>query len=53
MPHGLERATIRNAAWRLLPILFPLSLIDRVNLGFAALTIDRDLASQTSNLETV
>jgi hypothetical protein len=38
---AIERATIRMVAWRLLPLVFLLyllSLIDGVNLGFAALT---------------
>jgi ACS family tartrate transporter-like MFS transporter len=42
----IERATIRTVAWRLLPLVFLLyllSLIDRVNLGFAALTMNNDL----------
>jgi ACS family tartrate transporter-like MFS transporter len=46
MPNDLERATIRAVAWRLLPLVFLLyllSLIDRVNLGFAALTMNKDL----------
>lgn len=47
MAHELEGATIRTVAWRLLPLVFLLylvSLIDRVNLGFAALTMNKDLA---------
>jgi MFS transporter, ACS family, tartrate transporter len=46
MPDDLERATIRKVAWRLLPLVFLLylfSLVDRVNLGFAALTMNKDL----------
>jgi ACS family tartrate transporter-like MFS transporter len=42
----IERATVRAVAWRLLPLVFALyliSLIDRVNLGFAALTMNKDL----------
>jgi len=42
----IERTTIRAVAWRLLPLVFGLylvSLIDRVNLGFAALTMNKDL----------
>jgi MFS transporter, ACS family, tartrate transporter len=42
----IERATIRTVAWRLLPLVFLLylfSLVDRVNLGFAALTMNKDL----------
>jgi len=46
VPNELERATIRAVAWRLLPLVFLLyllSLIDRVNVGFAALTMNKDL----------
>ena len=46
MAEDIERATIRTVAWRLLPLVFLLyllSLIDRVNLGFAALTMNKDL----------
>jgi ACS family tartrate transporter-like MFS transporter len=46
MPDDLESVTIRTVAWRLLPLVFLLyllSLIDRVNLGFAALTMNKDL----------
>ncbi len=41
-----EQATIRKVAWRLLPFLFLMfiwCLIDRVNLAFAALTMNADL----------
>jgi MFS transporter, ACS family, tartrate transporter len=43
---AIERATIRMVAWRLLPLVFLLylfSLIDRVNLGFAALIMNKEL----------
>jgi ACS family tartrate transporter-like MFS transporter len=46
MADDIERATIRLVARRLLPLVFLLyllSLIDRVNLGFAALTMNQDL----------
>ena len=46
MPESIERATIRTVAWRLLPLVFLLyllSLVDRVNLGFAALTMNQQL----------
>jgi ACS family tartrate transporter-like MFS transporter len=42
----IERATIHAVAWRLLPLVFLLyllSLVDRVNIGFAALTMNKDL----------
>jgi ACS family tartrate transporter-like MFS transporter len=46
VPESIERATIRTVAWRLLPLVFLLyllSLVDRVNLGFAALTMNQQL----------
>jgi ACS family tartrate transporter-like MFS transporter len=46
VPESIERATIRTVAWRLLPLVFLLyllSLIDRVNVGFAALTMNQQL----------
>ena len=42
----IERTTIRKVAKRLLPFIFLLyivCLIDRVNLSFAALTMNRDV----------
>src|SRR5215469_341284 len=42
-----EAATTRKIQFRLLPFLFALyvvAFIDRINLGFAALTMNRDLA---------
>ncbi len=44
---GFEAATIRKLRVRLLPLLFTLfvlAFLDRVNLGFAALTMNRELA---------
>ena len=46
MADTIERETIRAVARRLLPLVFLLyllSLIDRVNLGFAALTMNKEL----------
>jgi sugar phosphate permease len=43
----VEAATIRKLRVRLLPflfILFAIAFIDRTNLGFAALTMNRELA---------
>src|SRR5216683_376155 len=43
----IETATIRKLRMRLLPFLFALyvvAFIDRINLGFAALTMNRELA---------
>jgi hypothetical protein len=44
---SMETATIRKLRVRLLPflsVLFALAFIDRINLGFAALTMNRELA---------
>ncbi len=46
MPDEIEARTIRKVAWRLLPFIFLLyfwCLIDRVNLSYAALTMNKDL----------
>lgn len=43
---GLERSTIRAISWRLIPFLvlaYFFSYLDRVNLGFAALTMNAEL----------
>ena len=43
----IEQATVRKLQFRLLPLLFLLfviAFIDRINLGFAALTMNRELA---------
>src|SRR6202158_3853121 len=42
----IETSTIRAISWRLIPFLVPayfFSYLDRVNLGFAALTMDAEL----------
>ena len=42
----LETSTIRAISWRLIPFLalaYFLSYLDRVNLGFAALTMNKEL----------
>ena len=44
---AIERRTIRKLRLRLLPFLFLLyviSFVDRINIGFAALTMNKDLA---------
>lgn len=46
MPTDLERSTLRRVAWRLVPficLLYLLNIIDRVNLGFARLQMQSDL----------
>src|ERR1700744_3186757 len=43
----LETSTIRAISWRLIPFLvlaYFLSYLDRVNLGFAALTMNKELS---------
>jgi D-galactonate transporter len=43
---ALERSTLSKVGWRLLPfllLLYIVSWIDRVNIGFAALQMNRDL----------
>jgi len=43
---SIEARTIRKVRWRLLPLLFLLyvvAYIDRINIGFAALTMNREL----------
>jgi sugar phosphate permease len=42
----LESATMRKVAWRLVPFLcliYVVAFIDRINIGFAALTMSKDL----------
>jgi ACS family tartrate transporter-like MFS transporter len=46
-PHGLERQTMDKVTWRLVPFLFVcyfIAYVDRVNVGFANVTMSRDLA---------
>ncbi len=46
MDSSLEQATMRRVAWRLIPficLLYFIAFIDRVNIGFAALTMNKDL----------
>src|SRR5258707_12797038 len=45
-PTELETLTLRAISWRLIPFLvlaYFLSYLDRVNLGFAALTMNKEL----------
>ncbi|WJR80903.1 MFS transporter [Bradyrhizobium sp. NP1] len=47
MDKTLERQTVSKIGWRLLPIIilmYFLSYLDRVNVSFAALTMNKDLA---------
>ena len=46
MPDPIVRSALRKARWRLIPFLFLLYVVaylDRVNVGFAALDMNRDL----------
>lgn len=43
---ALERSTVRKVAWRLLPLIalgYGIAFIDRVNISFASLQMNRDL----------
>lgn len=43
---ALERATMRRVAWRLIPflcLLYVVAYIDRINIGFAALTMSAEI----------
>ncbi len=45
-PDTLERLTIRRLTWRIVPLLmlaYVVAYLDRVNIGFAALTMNADL----------
>lgn len=47
----LESAIVRKAAWRILPIImicYFAAFLDRVNIGFAALTMNKDLGLTAS-----
>ncbi len=51
MVDALERTTIRKVYWRLLPIallIYFLCYIDRINVGFAALTMNKELGLDAS-----
>jgi len=51
MERSLEQATMRRVAWRLIPficLLYFIAFIDRVNIGFAALTMNKDLGFTAS-----
>jgi ACS family tartrate transporter-like MFS transporter len=46
MPAAVERSTLRKIYWRLLPLAiltYFLCYLDRINVGFAALTMNKDL----------
>ena len=51
MDGSLEQATMRKVAWRLVPficLLYFIAFIDRVNIGFASLTMNKDLGFSSS-----
>ena len=46
MTSDLERRTLRKISWRIVPfimLLYFIAYIDRVNISFAALTMNKDL----------
>lgn len=46
MTHNLERTTLRAVAWRIVPfvcLLYVLNILDRANVGFARLAMQDDL----------
>lgn len=51
VPSDAERSACRKAAWRLVPLLalaYFVNYLDRTNVGFAALTMNRDLGLSAS-----
>ena len=46
MEGSIEQVTMRRVAWRLVPflcVLYTIAFVDRINVGFASLTMSRDL----------
>ena len=46
MNHELEQSTLRTVAWRIVPficLLYVLNILDRANVGFARLAMQDDL----------
>jgi MFS transporter, ACS family, tartrate transporter len=46
-PSAIEADTIRKLRWRIIPfvfVLFVIAFVDRINVGFAALTMNKELA---------
>lgn len=53
MDNELEKRTLRRITWRIVPfivLLYFIAYIDRVNIGFAALTMKKDLGFSASAL---
>ena len=51
MPAGMEAQVMRKVAWRIIPfvmLLYFIAYIDRVNIGFSALTMNADLGLSPS-----
>ena len=51
MEISLEKRTIRRITWRIVPfimLLYFIAYIDRVNMGFASLTMNKDLGLTAS-----
>lgn len=51
MGDAIEARTIRRISWRIVPfimLLYFIAFIDRVNIGFAALTMNKDLGFSSS-----
>ncbi|MGY4232942.1 ACS family tartrate transporter-like MFS transporter [Bradyrhizobium sp. USDA 4449] len=51
MTSSLERQVLRKISWRIVPfimLLYFISFIDRVNIGFASLTMNKDLGFSSS-----
>ncbi|WP_313549800.1 MFS transporter [Pseudomonas sp.] len=51
IPLSLEQTTIRKVGWRLIPFLifcYFIAYVDRVNIGFAALTMNKDIGLTAS-----
>jgi ACS family tartrate transporter-like MFS transporter len=53
MDMDIEKRTLRKITWRIVPfimILYLIAYIDRVNIGFAAITMKEDLGFTASIL---
>jgi len=51
MQSDIEKQTIRSVSWRIIPfimLLYFIAYLDRVNIGFAALTMNKDLGFTAS-----
>ena len=54
MTDELASRTMRKIGWRILPfamLLYFVSFIDRVNIGFAALTMNKDIGLSSAALD--